>query len=408
MAGKNPELIWTIEPPAVWPDLPNEMSVTTLLEVEACPRRWALGSATYSGMWAGRGYPPRAHLNTLAGTVVHNVLQTITRELLKCGCSSTSDAKAFGVMKGLGGYSELVNRSIDVVLKRLEPNPRAAPLLSYVAQRLRAKVPELRARVQTMMSRIKLPSVAGTSGERDETRTRRPLRFGVFSEVELRAPTIGYKGRADLLRLAPDACELMDFKTGEHDDAHVFQIRVYSLLWNRDGELNPDRRLADRLVLSYNRGDVEVRALTAEELQDLEQDLTARRGAAELAAKARPPEARPSADGCRYCGVRQLCEVYWTTETQRELATEVGNRSFTDVQLRITGRHGPRSWDAVIECFGQDPAERAALLRAADDAEFRVGSRVRILDAAIAYDADDEAQPLVFTLGSLSEVYVLR
>jgi hypothetical protein len=46
---------------------------------------------------------------------------------------------------------------------------------------------------------------------------------------ELRAKSIGWKGKADLLVLADDACEITDFKTGAADEAHKFQVRVYAM-----------------------------------------------------------------------------------------------------------------------------------------------------------------------------------
>jgi len=35
--------LWTTVAPATWPRPPADMTVSTLNEIEACPRRWALG-----------------------------------------------------------------------------------------------------------------------------------------------------------------------------------------------------------------------------------------------------------------------------------------------------------------------------------------------------------------------------
>jgi hypothetical protein len=59
MARSEHEALWTSIGPAAWPDPPAEMTVTTLAEIEACPRRWTLGAAHYPALWTGRGYPPR-------------------------------------------------------------------------------------------------------------------------------------------------------------------------------------------------------------------------------------------------------------------------------------------------------------------------------------------------------------
>lgn len=395
---------WTAQPNS-WPEIPSEFTVTTLLEIEACPRRWALRTATYEFLWAGFGYPPRVHVSSIAGTVVHEVVQKVTRELAKYGCATIGDSRATEVMRSLGGYSALINRNIDLLLERHRQNPRALQGMTYTAERLRAQLPQLRTLAQTMMARVSLPACPRTGEQKLKTRPRRPLRFGVFSELEFRASTIGFKGRADLLSLTPNKCELIDFKTGQRNDKNVFQIRVYSLLWNRDEELNPERQMADRLVLCYSNGDVRVPPLTADELDQLECELVARRDAASQSVKVRPPEARPSRDNCQFCEVRQLCDSYWTMESQAIIAVGSHRGRYADVQLRIKGRHGPRSWDAIIENFHGSHAESPALLRTVDAVEFADGDRVRVIDAAVTPVDEEGVQTLVFSLSTLSEVF---
>src|SRR2546430_2535646 len=48
--------------PSTWPSPPTEMSVSTLRELEACPRRWALSSARYPEIWDRVGYPPKLNI----------------------------------------------------------------------------------------------------------------------------------------------------------------------------------------------------------------------------------------------------------------------------------------------------------------------------------------------------------
>jgi len=396
---------WTTDLPEAWPEVPAQMTVTTLAEIEACPYRWALGVAEYPGLWAGRGYPPRVHLSALAGTVVHLVLETITMEFVRAGCPSVQNATAPQVMKSLGGYTRVVDGCIDRVLQRLARSPRATKLLDFASRSLRAQIPDLRARAQTMLSHVQLPQVARGNARGRRPKSRGPLTAGVFPEIELRATQMSWRGKADLLVLSPDACEITDFKTGAQDEGHRFQIQVYALLWSRDNELNPDRRLADRLILRYPGRDVEVAAPTAPELDDLERHIVARRDAAHQAVSQRPPEARPDAERCRYCDIRQLCDTYWTAETQRLLAAQAGDRRFTDIHVTITGRHGPSSWDALIELSRDVPPGKRAVVRTSGEIQFRAGDRLRVLDVGVTVDSEDEAQPVVITLGTLSEVY---
>lgn len=397
--------IWNASAPAAWPDAPAEMTVTTLADIESCPRRWALGAAHYPELWSGRGYPPRVQLSALAGTVVHLALEVITKALVRARCPSLEDPTALRVMKDLGGYTKVVHDCVDRVLKSLTNSPRARRVLEFAARSLRAQVPELRTRAQTLLCRVRLPQIVLRQAEAGVPKVRGPLTAGVFPEIEFRAEGIGWKGKADLLLLSPDACEITDFKTGAPDEGHQFQIRAYALLWSRDADLNPDRRRADRLTLAYGSGDVEVVAPTESELDELEVLLVVRREAAHRAVSRNPPEARPDAQSCRYCAVRHLCVEYWTPETQRRMTQEGEHRRFGDVQVTITGRHGPSSWDAHVEVSPLLDPGQVAVIRATGDLGVRAGDRLRVLDAAVMLDDEDHSQPAVITLGALSETY---
>ena len=399
--------LWIADAPAAWPDAPVEMTVTTLGEIESCSRRWALSAGHYPDLWNGRGYPPRVQLGALSGTVVHLALEVITRALVRAGCPSLHDPTVLQVMRDLGGYTKVVNDCIDRALSRLASNPRAQRVLEFAARSLRARVPELRTRVQTMLCRVRLSRVPARHADGNTPRARGPLTMGAFPEIELRAEEIGWKGKADLIALSSDACEITDFKTGAPDEGHGFQIQVYALLWSRDAELNPDRRRADRLLLAYDGGAIEIAAPTESELDELETLLRARRGAAHEAVSHYPPEARPDPKNCRYCGVRQLCDEYWTAETQRRMVQEGEDRRFGDVEVTVTGRHGPSSWDARVELSRDVPTGKSAVIRTSGDLELSPGGRLRVLDAALIMDDEDQAQPAVITLGSLSEAYAV-
>jgi len=382
------------------------MSVSAHAEIDECPRRWALSAADYKDLWAGRGYPPRIQVAALAGNVVHLALEVIAKQLVSAGVPSLGDALATQVLRELGGYTRVVEDCVERMLKRFAGNPRAGPLMEHARRTLVCQVPQLRARVQAMLARLRLPAhsrpVRAAAAEKTAaTPTRSPLRNGTYPEVELRARSIGWKGKADLLVLGDDACEITDFKTGAADEAHGFQIRVYAVLWRLDDELNPSGRMADRLVLAYESQDVSVPAPSAKEIDELGRELLASRRAAETALAARPPAARPSAETCRYCGVRQLCDSYWAAS----MHVASGDGGFGDVELKITGRHGATSWDAVIVEARNWPVKAPALLRLQQPDEFEIGARVRVLDGAFARDPEDATAPVIVTLGAFSEVY---
>lgn len=401
--------IWDARPPAAWPEVPSEMTVTTLLEIETCPRRWALLAAAYPELWSGRGYPPRVTLAALGGTVVHLALERITRALVESGCGSVQDPAAVQVMRTLGGYTKIVNDCIQTVQARAATNPRALRVADFINRSLRAQVPDLRARTQRLLSSVRVPDVHLSRAQPRQTGRaahRAPLAEGIYAELELRVPTLRWKGKADLLVITPTSCEITDFKTGAPDQAHEFQLQVYALLWSRDSDLNPSGRRADRLNVAYGSGQREVAAPAEARLKEVEHEVLARRDAAVRSVSHHPPEARPSSEHCGYCAARHLCGAYWDVQLETH-GQQQTDRRFGDLEVTVTGRHGPASWDAVAEVSGWLPHGKSVVLRTSGDLSLQRHQRLRIVDAGITVD-EDEAQPAAVTVGVLSEIYSVR
>lgn len=403
--------MWVTSEPTVWPEPPVEMTYTALTQMERCPRQWALTAASYPNIWNGHGYPQRVHVVGLAGQVLHSAVEVILKALTTSGCASVYEPAAFGVMKALGGYSAVINEAIDRVLSDCGENPRALPIMESAGRMLRARVQELRGQAQTLVSRVSLAAKV-PSGEqpRHGERKRGPLTAGAFSELDLQAHELHWKGRVDLLVVSSKGCEITDFKTGREDPAHVFQVQLYALLWRLDRDRNPDGRPATRLIVAYAGRDRDVAVPESAELERLQDEVMARTEAARSAVTVRPPETRPSLAHCTFCGVRQLCRDYWELPEQEERQDD---RRWLDLQVKIVRPHGPSSWDATIERTpGQALFSRKVLIRTAGDATFRTGDRIRILDAGLQ-DLDDdgldgrEPDTLIVTLNAASEVYAM-
>lgn len=400
---------WHVLTPKNWPDPPAEMSVSACVEIEECPRRWALIAAEYPEIWNGRGYPPQLQTASIAGSVVHKALEVITKQFIQVGVPSVESQLAIQVLRQLRGYTRVVEDCIELVLKRFAFNPRALPVIDHARRTLRGQVPMLRARVQSLLARMQLSeggrSVSTTQYRMsNEPKVRTPLANGTYSELELHAKSIGWKGRIDHLVIRGSKCEITDFKTGLAADSHVFQVRVYAVLWHLDKELNPSSRFVHRLVLAYERKAVEVIPPNEKEIAALALELVARRQAAETALAANPPEARPLPRKCRSCGVRQLCDAYWAGEG---LAVSDDGR-FGDVELKITERRGPLSWDAVITRSHNWPVNAPALFRVQRNDDFKVGARVRVIDGALTRDPEDATAPIIVTLSAYGEAYRLE
>ena len=415
MPGDINTSVWQVSSPSAWPEAPPWMSFSTLSDLEACPRRWALSAAKYPHLWEHRGYPRAPQLAALEGTVVHLTLQRITSAIVERGCPSLFDESAISTLRELGGYTAIILGSLERALLPYEGNPRAAPVLDGIRQRLAARVPELRSRVQRFLSRIHPESrAARPSGSTTHSKGefRYQLQYGSHAEVELRASDLGWLGVADFLTLSTTSCKIRDFKTGASKQEHEFQLRTYALLWARDRDLNPSGRLADKLVLSYDGGDVEVLAPMADALSTLEDEIRERTAAALADLQTDPPEARPSQENCKYCAVRHLCEEYWQWHARLGRDSESPKGQFADLQIKLSSRHGPSSWDGVVECPSGPEVSRTILLRTANlRFALHPGQWLRLMNVHISMPdeefTEDKRPPVVATMGASTEAFLL-
>lgn len=404
--------------PAQWPEPPAWMSYSSLKEAELCPRRWALRRASYPGIWDRPGYPDMPSLPSLLGDVTHNALEKILAEVVRCGCSSPNSACAVGALKAMGGYTRVISELVALSLQGLDTNPRAKDRVPALRAAMQVRVPEMRNRLQAVLSRSEFqPSprtdvnagvASGARGDPPGKRgARLPLGPGSYAEVTLRAESIRWLGRVDLLTIAADDTAIVDYKTGLPDDSHVEQLRLYALLWYRDKDRNPSATRASRLTIAYPNTDVAVEAPTQAQLEALEGELQSRVGVARRGLQARPPEARPSTALCANCPVRQLCEEYWEfLDGDRSPVPDEAALAWGDVEVRVDARNGPRSWWVhVMRGADLGGSGRIVLRTATESPPFTVGSQVRVLNGGIARD-EDGGVPIV-TLTSNSEMFVV-
>lgn len=366
-----------------------------------------LSNAAYPTLWDRRGYPRLVELAALSGTVVHRSVETIVKAFHRAQCSSIADPRAVEVLRNLGGYSSIVGETMAAELDALRPNPRMAPRVEMLETAARLKAPEMRSRVQVLISRLRLqpsadaPVLQGDPDEGDETKTERhrpPLRSGSYPEVELVAAELRLRGIADLITVTPSGCSITDYKTGIADAGHAEQIRDYALLWTLDRERNPRQVPVDSLTISYVSRDEAVTPPSALQLSGLAADLTSRVSAADEAVEHRPPEARPDPSHCSFCSVRQLCETYWKESID---AVTLPDGSFGDVELEVQSRHSGRGWRARSTQTG-----KAVLLRVQDEGiSFRPGALIRVLRVSISVDPESDVPIVAMTKGS--EVYHL-
>jgi hypothetical protein len=385
---------------AVLPSAPEWFSFSSLAEAEACPRRWSLSRASYPAVWDGRGYPPLRSVSSAAGDVVHDCLERIVRALVASECSSSTSADAVGVLRELGGISDVLRAGVEAQIAKLENNPRMSGRLDGLRRSLVERLPAMRRTVQQILSRAVL-SEASRSAPTDTDapnaqHIQRIDRFhgdGTWPEAEIRSSDLGFLGRVDLLTLSGSEVHVVDYKTGTFSEHHADQVRTYAVLWSHRDNGETDRPRATRLTLAYASGDVDVDPPTDDEVAVLADGLVSRVGGARVALEVRPPLAKPSSITCEFCEVRHLCDPYWA-----EVA-RVPTEGFTDAEVRVRSRNGPRSW--AVEMTTGD-----GLLRCADESDLPIGAAVRVLGGLLT-SAEDSDSP-VLSLNATAELYVVQ
>lgn len=393
---------WRAVAPVAWPPPPTRLSHSTIVEIETCPRRWALAHADYSHLWSGKGYPRRANVAALSGRVAHLALERISQAIREA--DEPTFAGAAVQLRALGGISRVLAEFASVEISRLDDNPRARDRAAALESELGRRIPELRLVVQSALNRAFTGAEALPTSDRYGPSVRKALGFGYHSEVELTPDGMAWVGYADAIRLTEDACEIIDYKTGEPSPLHDDQVRLYALLWARDSVVNPTSRLATRLVLVYPGTVREVGAPTASELQALEFEVRERASAAEVELRRSPPKANVTPDGCRFCDVKQLCDDYWTSSGQSHLAVlpEPWARAIQGV---VTGQRGDSITLMAVEHDPYlAPGSEVLVTRLEGDARMP-GRRLRLVDIRVR--DDPEARVVIVSVGPQSEVFLV-
>ena len=376
-----------------WPDPPTLWSFSALEEVALCPRRYALKRASYPDLWDRPGYPERVSETSLVGVVVHEGVQNVLLALNRAGCASLAEEKAVGVVRRLGGYSEIATRALEAHLKKLAPNPRMSSQVDRLRQRLGHRCAEMRRAIQTLVSQSPMihtkPDVARARSAEHPVSGR--LAVGTHPEATLVAQADRITGRIDLLAVHPDHVDIIDFKTGKHSRRHTRQLQLYGLLWLLDDATNPNGLPVGSLTLAYVTERVTV--TVPDDWDALRMELRNEIAAADDLVHQRPPPASPSAE-CWHCPVRQMCDEYW----QSAFVDRDPGAIVTDAEIRILSRNGSTSWRGVLEVDNTD-----VLLRANHDADLQPGNSVRILDLLASKSEDSDG--LILTLTQGSEVF---
>ena len=399
-----------VRTPKAWPPAPEWMSFYKLIELEQCPRRFSLRTAAYPDIWSGRGYPAKTTAATLIGQITHRALARLLSELAGAGCQSTSDVTAVAVLRSLGGYSSLVEESLQAVISGYETNPRMAGRLPFIRLSLDSRTAQMREMLQILARRIRVPDQATKVASKSRNFVRRPLQDGSHAEIELRVAELQWVGIADLIIKEQNDCEIVDFKTGKPAEEHKKQLKTYALLWARDSELNPDGLVPTKLTLVYESAQQSVQPPPRADLAEIETDIRERSRIAKEDMRKMPPPTRPKAAICSFCEVRQLCGEYWTLAVQARLLHETGaSIARSDLEVGVLDKVGPHTWNARVICSSSFEAGTKLIVMSRQtqyEVLFSRGAVLRIVDASVDSNPED-GSGTVATVTAATEIFLV-
>lgn len=379
------------------PEPLTTMSYSTLVDAERCPRRWWLTHARYPHLWNEWGYPQPFSLPLSTGRIVHRAIETLIKAADSSDTNEHGPMALAAALHRIGGYMHLLNCSMLEEIDALRRNPRVEEQLEWIERDLRGRLLLMREQVQAQIARLAPTFVQHADGKRGQVGDRRAaLSEGAHSEVAVQSAKLGWKGIVDLITVSQEDVEITDFKTGVEKSSHAEQVRIYSLLWADDDELNPAHRQATKLSVAYAASTVTIPPLEDEE--SFRRQLVVRTNEVLEQISLPEPAALPEAETCRSCFVRHLCDEYWITFGPIH-RTSQGNVEVCDAELLIDEVIGPRSYLARPQHTDDPPM----ILRSRKEGIAVSGAHVRVLDAI----CEDESGEPVLSATRNSEVFVI-
>lgn len=411
------ENLWFVKLPEKFATQPKKMSASTLHEIESCPRKYVLRRADYSRMWKGYGYPPKPTLKTLEGIIVHRSIEQIIKALKQAKCPSIFDEQFVKTMRSLNGYSGVLEAQLGEISNELSLNPRLSHKADQVIEKLKNSLPLLREQLQGQISKLTFDNKAKATDFIGTIGAFHTLSNGIHSEVELNAAEIEWYGKVDYLNLSDNGCEIADFKTGAKKPEHIFQIKIYNMLWFLDKKRNPNSIPVTKLVLSYKDENLEIVPISGSEVNDFIAEVQRRTNSARNKISQSIPEAITSIENCDYCSVRQLCSAYWTNETQRFLDEEKSLQLTSvpkiniDIEILLEDSIAEYLWNArTLICGSLEPETPLVVCFAPTTLQIPIvlksGLRLRLLDVHLLKQMGEEESTVSIATNWQSEIFV--
>lgn len=334
--------IYTCHGPSAWPEAPTRFSFSSLAAIEVCPLQWQLLNARYPGL---ARFPARPHPAAVEGDIVHQILDLLFKSLALVGLpeiGTTEFRKEVARLSIRVAVEELIAKHEA----RLASHPRGAGFrLRVGAQQLVNQIIRL---FRAEYSRA-VPEPTSSGHEHPVKAPKEPSRAelcnllnsrGAVSELRLEHPSLPFVGVIDLVRMTDKGAVILDFKTGKDRPSHQDQVQIYAILWWRKTGRRPART-----EVRYPAG-VEAFSVNEEDLAADELKLGQRidQVAGTLSA---PAATARAGDQCRYCDVRQFCDLHWRRSLEVLSSGGTKPHSPIDIELTVDGQPSRNGFSAT-------------------------------------------------------------
>jgi len=369
-------------------------SASTLNEIEECPKRFALRRASFPEIWSRAGFPNRISAAQVKGIVVHEVVSMIMNSVQNS--SELAEKSVMSFLKERGGYLELLKIILDKELLSANSNPRADLMVEAIKREILADLSELRGQVQYFVKESinKLPT-ASSRVENEEIIEIPSATFQILpinSEYKIVDSEFPIEGYLDLLLTNEEIDHIIDYKTSKtiHDE-YWDQLSLYAWLWYRSAK---NLRKGDcRIEVISGANLSESRVIKIEDLPAIQMSVLDRIKNAELSITGEIV-AKPSADSCRFCPVKVMCNSYWNMNENQ--STEA---KWSDMRIKTMGNLGGNAWSVSIL---SDDTPAMLIVGDRDDGSIEIDQEFRLLNA---YKNEDEETGVVIRLSQNSEIF---
>lgn len=310
--------------------------------------------------------------------------------------SELAEKSVMSFLKERGGYLELLKIILDKELLSANSNPRADLMVESIKREILADLSELRGQVQYFVKESinKLPT-ASSRVENEEINEIPSATFQILpinSEYKIVDSEFPIEGYLDLLLTNEDIDHIIDYKTSKtiHDE-YWDQLSLYAWLWYRSAK---NLRKGDcRIEVISGANLSESRVIKIEDLPAIQMSVLDRIKNAELSITGEIA-AKPSADSCRFCPVKVMCNSYWNMNENQ--STEA---KWSDMRIKTMGNLGGNAWSVSIL---SDDTPAMLIVGDRDDGSIEIGQEFRLLNA---YKNEDEETGVVIRLSQNSEIF---